>query len=160
MDWSPPGSSVHGILQARILTGWQFPSPGHLSDPGIEPRSPALAGRFFTVGAPRETQGNVLSVICTVVLHTPVITSNNSTPWEHKDTVVLTCGPETQNTSYMWWISNQSLPKSTRLKLSEDKRTLTVVTVTRKEKGPYVCETRNLVSFSRSDPFTLDVLYE
>uniref|UniRef100_A0A4W2HW73 Carcinoembryonic antigen-related cell adhesion molecule 6-like n=1 Tax=Bos indicus x Bos taurus TaxID=30522 RepID=A0A4W2HW73_BOBOX len=93
------------------------------------------------------------------VLPTPVITSNNSKPWEHKDTVVLTCGPETQNTSYMWWISNQSLPKSTRLKLSEDKRTLTVFNVTRKEKGPYVCETRNLVSISRSDPFTLDVLY-
>ncbi|XP_061244471.1 carcinoembryonic antigen-related cell adhesion molecule 6-like isoform X3 [Bos javanicus] len=93
------------------------------------------------------------------VLPTPVITSNNSNPWEHKDTVVLTCGPETQNTSYTWWISNQSLPKSTRLELSEDKRTLTVFSVTRKEKGPYVCETRNLVSISRSDPFTLDVLY-
>ena len=25
-----------------------FPSPGDLSDPGIKPRSPALAGRFFT----------------------------------------------------------------------------------------------------------------
>ena len=25
-----------------------FPSPGDLSDPGIEPASPALAGRFFT----------------------------------------------------------------------------------------------------------------
>ena len=42
MDCSPPGSSVHGILQARIL-GWvaisfsrEFPHPG------IEPRSPAL----------------------------------------------------------------------------------------------------------------------
>ena len=94
------------------------------------------------------------------MLPTPVITSNNSKPWEHKDTVVLTCGPETQNTSYMWWISNQSLPKSTRLELSEDKRTLKVVTVTRKEKGPYVCETRNPVSISHSDPFTLDVLCE
>uniref|UniRef100_A0A3Q1MCM8 Ig-like domain-containing protein n=1 Tax=Bos taurus TaxID=9913 RepID=A0A3Q1MCM8_BOVIN len=93
------------------------------------------------------------------VLPTPVITSNNSNPREHKDTVVLTCGPETQNTSYMWWISNQSLPKSTRLELSEDKRTLKVVTVTRKEKGPYVCETRNPVSISHSDPFTLDVLW-
>ena len=67
----------------------------------------------------REAQGNVLSVIRTAVLPRPIITSNNSNPWEHEDTVVLTCGPETQNTSYMWWISNQSLPKSTRLELSE-----------------------------------------
>ena len=42
MDCSLPGSSVHGILQARILNGFSFPSPGGLSSPGIEPRSPTL----------------------------------------------------------------------------------------------------------------------
>ena len=94
------------------------------------------------------------------MLSTPVIISNNSNPREHEDTVVLTCGSETQNTSYMWWINSQSLPKSTRLELSKDKRTLTVVTVTRNDTGPYVCEARNPVSVSRSDPFTLDVLCE
>ena len=30
MHWSPPGSSVHGILQARILDGLPCPSPGDL----------------------------------------------------------------------------------------------------------------------------------
>nr|AAQ24148.1 carcinoembryonic antigen-related cell adhesion molecule 1 isoform 3Ls [Bos taurus] len=93
------------------------------------------------------------------MLPRPVITSNNSNPWEHQDTVVLTCGPETQNTSYMWWINNQSLPNGTRLELSEDKRTLTVFNVTRNDTGPYVCEAWNPVSVSRSDPFTLNVLY-
>ena len=38
----PPGFSVHGIFQARILDGLPFPSPGHLPDPGIKPTSPAL----------------------------------------------------------------------------------------------------------------------
>ena len=43
MDCSPSGSSVRGILQARILeSGWPFPSPEDLSSPGIEPESPAL----------------------------------------------------------------------------------------------------------------------
>ena len=42
MDYRPPGSSVHGILQARILSGLPFHSPGDLLDPGIEPGSPAL----------------------------------------------------------------------------------------------------------------------
>ena len=42
MDCSPPGSSVHGISQTRILGGLPFPSPGDLPDPGIEPGSPAL----------------------------------------------------------------------------------------------------------------------
>ncbi|XP_068849179.1 carcinoembryonic antigen-related cell adhesion molecule 7-like [Capricornis sumatraensis] len=89
-----------------------------------------------------------------------VFGSNNSNPWEHEDTVVLTCGAETQNTSYMWWINSQSLPKGTRLELSEDKRTLTVVTVTRNETGPYVCEARNPASVSLSDPLTLDALWQ
>ena len=42
MDFSPPGSSVHEIFQARVLSGLPFPSPGDLPDPGIEPRSPTL----------------------------------------------------------------------------------------------------------------------
>ena len=42
MDCSPPGSSVHGILQARILEWLPFPSPVDLPNTRIEPRSPAL----------------------------------------------------------------------------------------------------------------------
>ena len=42
MDCSPPASSVHGILQARILEWLPFPSPEGLPDPGIKPWSPAL----------------------------------------------------------------------------------------------------------------------
>ena len=37
MDLSPPDSSVHGILQARILEWVVMPSSGDLPDPGIEP---------------------------------------------------------------------------------------------------------------------------
>ena len=36
-DWSPPGSSVHGTLQARMLEWVAMPFPGDLPDPGIEP---------------------------------------------------------------------------------------------------------------------------
>ena len=42
MNCSPPGFSVHGILQARILEWAAFPSPGDLPHPGIKPRSLAL----------------------------------------------------------------------------------------------------------------------
>ena len=40
MDCSLPGSSVHGILQERILKWVAVPFSGDLSDPGIESRSP------------------------------------------------------------------------------------------------------------------------
>ena len=42
MDCSLPGSSVHGILQARILEGVVIPFSRDLPGPGIEPGSPAL----------------------------------------------------------------------------------------------------------------------
>ena len=41
LDCSPPGPSVHGILQARMLEWAAVPPPGELPDPGIEPVTPA-----------------------------------------------------------------------------------------------------------------------
>ena len=40
MDCSPPCSSVHGIIQARILSGLPCLSPGDLPGLGIKPASP------------------------------------------------------------------------------------------------------------------------
>jgi len=57
MDCSLPGSSVHGVLQARILEWLPWLPPGDLPNPEIKLeslRSPALAGRFFTSGTTRE----------------------------------------------------------------------------------------------------------
>ena len=51
MDCSPLGSSIRGILQARIPEQVAMPPSGDLLDPGIELESlmsPALAGGFFT----------------------------------------------------------------------------------------------------------------
>ena len=41
MDCRLPGSSVHGIFQARILEWVAIYSPRDLPSPGIEPASPA-----------------------------------------------------------------------------------------------------------------------
>ena len=41
-DCSPPGSSVHGILQARILEWVAISFFRDLPDPGMEPGSPTL----------------------------------------------------------------------------------------------------------------------
>jgi len=42
VDCSPPGSSVHGILQARILEWVAMSFSNDLPNSGIKPRSPAL----------------------------------------------------------------------------------------------------------------------
>ena len=51
-DCSLPGSSVHGISQARILEWLPFLPPGDLSDPETVPSSPALTGELFTAESP------------------------------------------------------------------------------------------------------------
>ena len=49
---SPPGSSVHGISQARLRSGFALPSPGDLPNPGTKLMSPELVGGFFTTEPP------------------------------------------------------------------------------------------------------------
>ena len=57
MDCSLSGSSVHGILQARIF-GLPFSSPEELPNPGIEPWSPASQA-----DSPFELQGSLLYLL-------------------------------------------------------------------------------------------------
>ena len=49
MDRSPPGSSVHGILQARILEWVAIPFSKRSSRPRDQTQVSCTAGRFFTV---------------------------------------------------------------------------------------------------------------
>ena len=54
MDCSLPGSSVHGILQARILEWVAIPSPGYLPISKDQIWISCTAGGLFTVWATRE----------------------------------------------------------------------------------------------------------
>ena len=59
MDYSPPGSSVYGIFQARILEWVATPSSRDLPNPGIEPRSFELQADSL----PAELWGKPLSYV-------------------------------------------------------------------------------------------------
>ena len=61
MDYSPPASSVHGILQLRILEWVAISSPGDLPDPGINCESPALQADSL----PSESHKNTVS-LCSI----------------------------------------------------------------------------------------------
>ena len=52
MDYNPPGSSLYGIFQERILERVSISFSRDLPDPGIELLSPALASGFFTTAPP------------------------------------------------------------------------------------------------------------
>ena len=69
MDCSPPGFSVHGTFQARIVEWVTISSSRGSSWPRVEPESltpSALAGGFFTTEPPEKaTQVNITPLIST-----------------------------------------------------------------------------------------------
>lgn len=84
----------------------------------------------------------------------PHVKANNSSPLENEPAVVLTCESKIPSVTYRWFINSQPVQPSTWLQLSPDNKTLTVFHITRKDTGPYVCETSNVY---QSDPFTLNI---
>uniref|UniRef100_A0A8C2SIX3 Immunoglobulin V-set domain-containing protein n=1 Tax=Capra hircus TaxID=9925 RepID=A0A8C2SIX3_CAPHI len=96
----------------------------------------------------------------TSLLPTPVITSNNSNPRQHEDTVVLTCRFETCDVFYMCSVNNQSLPNSMELELCKGNRTLTVFNVKRHDTGPCVREAGDPENVTHDDPSTQNGLSE
>ena len=101
MGSSPPVSSVHGILQARILEWIAMPLPGDLPKPGIELASlmsPTLAGMFLTASTTWEAraghypQANYVSEveIISIVFITLHIPSNIHTHMSTHTPYILT----------------------------------------------------------------------
>ena len=62
-DCTLPGSSVHGILQARILEYVAIPSSRGSSQPGDQTQASRTAGAFFTIRATRNTHTGGIQVI-------------------------------------------------------------------------------------------------
>ena len=99
MDCSPPGSSLHGILQARILEWVAMPSSRGSSQPRDQTQVSVIAGRFFTIWTTRETLGCYWNKTPTVPQLKLVfslafwalfkITKTNSTPSPHRVTSYL-----------------------------------------------------------------------
>ena len=77
----PPGSSLHGISQARIPEWVAISFSRRFSCPGIEPLSPALAGGFFTAEPPEKP--------CCAYVFTNKSINNNHLP------LLCTCGART-----------------------------------------------------------------
>ena len=57
VDCSPPGSSIHGILQARILEWVAISFSRGSSQPRDQTRVSHIAGRRFNLWATREAPG-------------------------------------------------------------------------------------------------------
>ena len=78
-----------GFSRQEYWSGLPFPSPGGLPNPGIQPGSPALAGRLFTTSATGEAQditGEIMNnkwdpfllIYCTLV-YSGILCTNHCT---------------------------------------------------------------------------------
>ena len=63
MNYSLPGCSVHGILQARVLEWVAMPSSRGSSQPRDQTQVSCIAGRFFTIWATREAQSKRILIV-------------------------------------------------------------------------------------------------
>ena len=103
MDCGPPGSSVHGISQARILEWVAISSPGDLPDPGIKLISPALQADSLSLNtreAPYQSLTHLLRPISFILSS---LWSLSTLPYAHLNTFFL-------NTLKMYF--QDSLPPS------------------------------------------------
>ena len=102
-DCSPPGSSVHGILPAKILEWVATPSSRDLPHPGIEPGSPAWQGNSL----PSELPGVV--VLLPLILLNTLIRKPRCHPitsWSRP--------PEVRFTSFTLWTQSHFPGKETQ----------------------------------------------
>ena len=72
MDCSLPGSSVHGILQARILEWVAIPSSRGSSQPGDQTQVPALQVDSVNISGKKSTE-NTEAVQCSGVSELQVV---------------------------------------------------------------------------------------
>ena len=56
-----------GLSRQEYWSGWSFPSPEDLPDPGVEPASPPLAGGFFTIEPPEKLHYSLSQDILNIV---------------------------------------------------------------------------------------------
>ena len=79
MDCSPPGSSVHGILQARELEWVAIPFSTRSSQPRDHTWVSCITGRFFTIWARLEIP--ILYALWLIVKLTKVLQAQSPQQW-------------------------------------------------------------------------------
>ena len=91
VDCSPPGSSVHEILQARILEWVAISFSRGSSRPRDRTQVSRIAGRRFNLWATREAQMHVFICITELLCRTPVTNIANYAPCKIKKWIEWMC---------------------------------------------------------------------
>ena len=108
---APPSMGFSG---QEYWSGLPCPPPGDLTDPGIEPESPALAGGFFTAEPPGTVP--LIPLVCGILLQQPKHTKlvhrslwAHPLPWQYKIPISSPNDHPSQENSQLPWLLFLSL---------------------------------------------------
>lgn len=90
----------------------------------------------------------------------PTISVSQGTVIEHRENVTFYCDTPDVNITIHWVFNHQPLPSHERIQLSTDGKTLTILSVQRKDAGTYQCEAWGDLQMKSSDPTYLIVYCE
>uniref|UniRef100_A0A4W5QKG0 Ig-like domain-containing protein n=1 Tax=Hucho hucho TaxID=62062 RepID=A0A4W5QKG0_9TELE len=149
----PGGSSVSTHYQGRVsfnhssselsINSLQLHDSGLYTFQGMEPVLKAVLAL--------SVQGKELTSACL---------ANATDLVELNDTAIFTCSVSSGTSlSYRWLNGSSEVTASDRVRLSGGNSTLTIVSVTRYDEGPFRCEVINGISNGTSQPIGLNVSY-
>ncbi|XP_056457886.1 carcinoembryonic antigen-related cell adhesion molecule 5-like [Gadus chalcogrammus] len=109
--------------------------------------------------------GHPINGACNLQVHERVsgvtVTPNTTELLEFSSSVRISCHVSTGTSlSYLWMNGSSEITvPSDRVQVGDGGTTLTILNVTRYDRGPYTCNVSNLISTQKSAPLTLHPIY-
>ncbi|XP_071025280.1 hemicentin-1-like [Oncorhynchus clarkii lewisi] len=149
----PGGSSVSTSYQSRVSFNR---SSSELSISSLQLND---SGRYTVQG-----MEPVLKAVVTLSVQEPIsnvtLRANATDLVELNDTAIFTCSVSSGTSlSYRWLNGSSEVTASDRVRLGGGNSTLTIISVTRYDEGPFRCEVINGISNGTSQPIGLNVRY-
>ncbi|GLD72044.1 carcinoembryonic antigen-related cell adhesion molecule 5-like protein [Lates japonicus] len=160
-----PADSLNAVVGGTVMftttlnpSATQFVSTGSL-----EVRNLAVSdsGEYRVSIIP--AVGGVLSGHTRLKIYVPVsnvnVTANSSDLIEFNSSVSLSCSSSGSSLSFLWLNGSSEVTASDRVQITDGGSTLTIISVTRYDQGPFRCRVFNPVSNVTSDPVNLSISF-